>query len=432
MNNLASLTRPAARVALSSIICACSVIAASLTGVVSPRARGGDVVLEWNAIMEQTVLPTDPVLQIRSAVITQLAVFEAVNSIIGDYEPYVDRLQAPAGASPEAAAIAAAHRALVALHPDRAGALDAMRDESLATLPDEPGKAAGIAVGVAAADAMIALRSDDGSDIDVPYLPGTKPGDWQPTPPALAPAVRPGWGRVRPFAVKSSSQFRPGPPPSIHSGRFARAYNEVKETGGVDSADRPPDRTDVARFYAVVVLDLWNPAARQVSIAQARTLSENARIFALLAMAIHDALVSSFEAKYHYNYWRPVTAIRAGDTDGNRATDPDVNFVPLINTPAHPGYPSNHAGIAGAARAVLERAFGEDGHAITLSSPKIPDVVLNYTTFEQIAADIDDARIFGGVHFRFDQESGARQGRRVGHYILRHTLRPVRADDRHD
>jgi hypothetical protein len=394
------------------------------------RAAANDVVLDWNAILEATILPTDPFLQTRTAAITQLAVFDAVNSILGEYAPYGEKIDAPVGASPEAAVIAAAHRVLATLVPEQAATLDALRAQSLATVPDGPGKLDGIAVGVTAADLMLALRVGDGSDANAPYTPGTQPGQWQPTPPAFAPALRPGWGRVLPFAVASSAQFRPKPPPSIHSGVYARAYNEIQEIGGATSGERPEDRTNVARFYAVVLgIDCWNPAARQASVAQRRTLSENARAFALLAMAIHDALISSTEAKFHYQFWRPVTAIRAGATDDNHRTEPDPNFLPLINTPPFPGYPSNHGCIAGAARAVLSHVFGEDGHTITLSSDKIPEVVLNYTAWEQICDDIDDARMFGGIHFRFDQEAGQRQGRRVGEYILRHELRPVRAHD---
>ena len=200
--------------------------------------------------------------------------------------------------------------------------------------------------------------------------------------------------------------------------------------GAVDSSVRPQDRTNVARFYAVVlVLPVWNDAARQASAAQGKTLSENARIFAVLAMAICDGLISSMETKYHYSYWRPVTAIRVGDTDGNAKTDPDPAWLPLVITPPFPSYPSNHASGSGAARAVLDRLYGKDGHDVTLTSPLVPGVVLNYTAWEQITDDIDDARIYGGIHFRFDQEAGARQGRHVAKYILRNHLRPVHEDD---
>lgn len=301
---------------------------------------------------------------------------------------------------------------------------------ALSAIPDGPAKDNGIKVGEIAADIILALRANDGWNAVVPYTPGTRPGDWQPTPPAFAPALLPGWGQVTTFGIKNGAQFRSSPPPAIHTGRYARDYNEVKEVGEVTSTERPQDRTDVARFYASPPVQLFNPAARQVSAAQGKTLSENARIFALLGMAICDGLISSMETKFFYNYWRPVTAIRAGDTDGNRKTDPDPAWLPLIVTPAFPSYPSNHASGSGAAGTVLEHLYGESGHSITLTSPTAPGVVLNYSAWEQITDDIDDARVYGGIHFRFDQDAGNRLGRRVGSYILRNHLRPIHEHDK--
>jgi hypothetical protein len=176
--------------------------------------------------------------------------------------------------------------------------------------------------------------------------------------------------------------------------------------GRIDSPFRPQDRTDVARFYAVTTpVVAWNEAARQASAAQGKSLSENARIFALLSMAICDASIATFDTKYHYSFWRPVTAIRAGDLDGNRRTVADPDWIPLISTPAFPGYASGHASLSGAAREVLEQAFGEDGHTITLANPALPDIVLEYGAWKEITDDIDDARVYGDIHFRFDQEA---------------------------
>jgi hypothetical protein len=344
--------------------------------------------------------------------------------------PYLRCIAAPPWASPDAAAVAAAHRALRALHPASAPALDTLRAQSLSAIPDGPAKDHGIAVGETAADAMVLLRANDGSGAIVDYTPGTDPGDWQTTPPAFLKALLPGWGQVTPFGIECGSQFRANPPPGIHTGKFAHDYNEVKAVGAVNSTVRPPDRTDVARFYAVVLgVQLWNETARQASAAQGKTLAENARDFALLAMALGDGNISVFETKYHYNYWRPVTAIRAGGTDGNKKTYPDPTWLPLIITPPHPSYPSGHASSSYAARQVLERVYGKDGQFITLTSPLVPGVVLNYTAWEQITDDVDDARIYGGIHYRFDQEAGARQGRHVGRYILRNHLRPVHQHD---
>lgn len=393
----------------------------------SAGTADADAVTDWNEIMEMTSAPSGPFSQSRSAAIMHLAVFEAVNAIVGDYEPYLGTVDAPPWASAEAAAVAAAHRALVALYPANAPTLDASRAASLASIPDGPAKEAGIAAGEDAAFAMLLLRADDGSGEAgmVPHTPGTGPGDWQPTPPAFVPALVPGWGQVDTFGIEDGAQFRSSPPPAIHTGIYAKDYNEVKTVGDVVTPFRPQDRTDVARFYAAVLaLPVWDAAARQASAAQGKTLAENARIFALIAMAIGDGLISSFETKYHYGYWRPVTAIRAGHLDGNRKTVADPTWLPLIVTPPFPSYPSAHATASYSARAVLEHTFGKRGHDVTLTSPLVPGVVLHYTAWEQITDDIDDARIFGGIHYRFDQEAGARQGRHVGRYILRNHLRP--------
>jgi hypothetical protein len=230
----------------------------------------------------------------------------------------------------------------------------------------------------------------------------------------------PGWGQVATFGIEHGAQFRSRPPPALHTGRYARDYDDVKAVGGVASTVRPQDRTDVARFYGVVnSARVFNEAARQASAAQGKTLAENARIFALLNMALADGLISSMESTF-----------RAGGTDGNRQTESDPTFLPLVVTPPYPSYPSNYASAANAARVVLEAAYGEDGHAITLASgsPAV-DVTLRYNSFARMTEDINDARVYGGIHFRFDQDAGSRMGRRVGSYVLRHHLRPVRGDD---
>lgn len=392
-----------------------------------------DAVTDWNAIMQVTVAPSNGIVQGRSAAMVQIAVFEAVNAIVGGYRPYLGTITAPQGASAEAAAIAAAHRTLVLLYPSAVASLDTAEALSLSVIPDGQAKTDGIAVGEAAATAILALRANDGSNLIVGYTPGTDPGDWQPTPPAYLPALLPGWGQVTTFGIKSGMQFRSAPPPVLRGGgRYARDYNEVKLVGDVNSTVRPQDRTDVALFYIIPAVQVYNLAARQVSAAQGKTLSQNAQNFALLNMAICDGLISSFETKYFYNRWRPVTAIRLGGTDDNPRTDPDANWLPLIATPPFPSYPSAHASAGGAARRVLEYVYGKSGFSVVLTSPTAPGVVLTYTAWEQITDDIDDARIFGGIHFRYDQEAGGEQGRKVGSYVLDHNLRPVNSRRSHD
>jgi hypothetical protein len=387
-----------------------------------------DAVTDWNAIMQTTVAASNGFVQARSNAIVELAVFEAVNAITGKYQPYFGTISAPAGASADAAAIAAAHRTLVSLYPGSAASLDAAEAVSLSAIPNGQPKTDGIAVGEAAANAILAIRSNDGSGSIVPYTPGTGPGVWQPTPPAFAPALLPGWGQVTTFGISNGAQFRSPPPPVLGSGDYARNYEEVKLFGDVNSAMRPQDRTDVARFYIIPAVQVYNPAARQVSAAQGKTLSQNAHDFALLGMAMCDGLISSMETKYFYNRWRPVTAIRAGDTDGNPKTEPDTAWLPLIATPPFPSYPSAHASAGGAARRILERIYNKDGFQVTLTSPTAPGVTLHYTAWSQITDDIDDARVFGGIHFRNDQEAGGRQGWQVGSFILETQLLPLSQD----
>lgn len=398
------------------------VAAVLLTGPSSVRA---DVVLEWNAIMQAAVATQNPFAQARFAAITQIAVFEAVNAVTPEYEPYLGTIEAPAGASAEAAAVAAAYRVLKTYFPSNF-TLDTARDASLATIPDSMAKADGIAAGEAAAAAIIARRSADGSTPPQSYAPQSSlPGEWQLTA-GCAGGILFHWQNVTPFALESSAQFRSDPPPALDSTRYVKDYEEVRTVGSMDSLLRPQDRADVARFYAAVLaVATWNQAARQVAADRGASLVENARAFALLNIAISDALVSVMETKYHYRYWRPSTAITAVD-DGNPRTLPDPTFVPFVMTPCFPSYPSAHASASYAAAEVARRLFGAGGHTITLDSAAVPGIVLPYTTFHDITRDIDDARVYGGIHFRFDQEAGETQGREIGTYVAKHLLRRLR------
>jgi hypothetical protein len=399
--------------------------------VLSASAAQADVVTEWNEITQNTVVARpDPWVQGRTGAIAQLAVFEAVNSITGDYQPYLQAIPAPREASPEAAAVSAAHRVLITLIPERAAELDARLSASLSTIAEGAAKSNGIAVGHAAADAILATRANDGTDTVVPYTPGSEPGDWQPTPPDLIPAFRPGLGRVTPFAIRSGKQFRVDPPPALHSNRYRIAYQEVKRLGELNSKERTQHQTDIARYYHVTDAQiLWNIAARQVAEARGSSLSENARAFALLAISMMDAAIACFDTKYAYNLWRPVTAIRAADRDGNPGTRPDPNWQPLVDTPPFPAYVSGHGSIGAAARRALEHLFGAGGHSIALSSPALPGVKLHYTSWKQITDDIADARVYGGVHWRFDQDQADEQGRRVGEHVVERQLLPRGRED---
>lgn len=401
-------------------------------------AASADVVLDWNAIAVNTAVVNkqNPFAQARYAAIVQLAVFEAVNSITHHYQPYLGTITAQPDASPDAAAVEAAYQVLNAYFPASQGTLYAAYLSSMGAIPNGQSKLDGIAAGDAAAAAMIALRSNDGSSppqFDIPGPPA--PGVWQATPSCpvvngIASGIAFQWQKVTPFGIASASDYLLDPPPALASNEYAKAYNEVMTVGGVNSTERPPDRANVALFYAASSpTQVFNQAAEQAAAAQGRSLSENARALALINMAMSDSLVASFFNKYYYNFWRPETAIHGGDSDGNPNTAGDPNWAPFIVTPCFPSYPSNHGSAANGAAEVMRHLYGDDGLSITLTNPAVPSIVLQYTSFKQITADIADARVYGGIHFRTDQDAGARLGKAVGKTVYKNNLRPVHEDD---
>jgi hypothetical protein len=279
---------------------------------------------------------------------------------------------------------------------------------------------------------MIAARANDGSAPSQFFLPSSsQPGMWQLTAGCTAAGgAFFQWRDVTPFGIRTASQFRLGPPPELTSARYAVAFNEVKSVGATNSTQRPQDRTDVARFYAVTSpVMVFNDAARQLSIAQGKSLSENAHDLALINMAISDGAVATFDTKYHYKFWRPETAIQNAGSDGNDATQPDATFTPLITAPCFPGYPSAHATLSNAAREVMEQLYAGGQLSITLRNSAVAGVTLKYTSLSQITDDIDDARVYGGIHFRFDQDAGSRLGRDIATFIYKHNLRSVNDPD---
>ena len=407
-------------------------LTASIT--LAPAAVRADVVLDWNIIALKTTATAsfNPPLEARNLAIVHAAIFDAVNSITREFHPYAVRLRAPDWASPEAAAVAAAHAALVQLYPEQQSTLDAAYNASLDLIPDGPAKTIGVAVGTGVALRIFTLRASDGAAaaIVARYTPGDRPGDWNPTPPAFLPALDPGWGGVRPFFLRSGSQFRPGPPPALAGRRYARDFEEIKAIGSSDSVSRTQDQTDLARFWISTAPQNWNPVARQAAIAQGLTLSENARAFALLNLAGADAFIAAWDAKFTYSQWRPLTAIRAADTDGNAATDADPQWTPLLVTPRFPDYIAGHTTYAGAAQKVLEHVFGaEPGVTITLTSATAPGVVETYTAFKDIADGVVDARVWGGIHWRTSSVRGRTVGEAIGRYAVHHFLRARDDDD---
>lgn len=394
-----------------------------------PAMANADVVQDWNRIMLDTVSGQNAFAQARFAAITQVAVFESVNAIARRYTPYLGTISAPPGSSAEAAAIAAAHTVLKNYFPAAAANLDTQRANSLASIPDGPPKFNGIAVGEAAAAAMIAARMNDGAAPAQFYLPvSSDPGQWQTTPSCpAAGGILFQWQNVTPFAVRNSRQFRSDPPPSLASIRYEKSYNEVKLVGDVNSTARSPHLSSVATFFSMVsAIVAFNSVANQLAVEEGTSLPENARTLALINMAMTDALFTVMETKYHYMRWRPETAIREGDLDGNSRTDPDPAYKPFIVTPCFPSYPSAHASASYSAREILARTFSNRPHTITLSTPAMPGFVLQYNSLSEITDDIDDARVYGGIHFRYDQEEGGVQGTDIGRYVYKQELRCVR------
>ena len=391
-----------------------------------PARAKADVVLEWNAIALSTIAAPNPFAQSRFLAITQLAIFEAVNAVTGDYAGYLDPpVVASAGASAEAAAVAAAHAVLVKYFPASAATLDAKRALSLAAIPDGAAKDAGIAAGLAAAQAITAQRANDGAANAAFYMPAsTLAGVWQLTPSCnpLLGGVLFHWGQVTPLSLPAAAGFVLDPPPSLDSNEYVKDYNEVKRVGGVNSTARSQDRTDNALFYAASSPGfVLNTAARQLAAGRGDPLSKNAWALALLNMSINDSLIVSFATKYAHVYWRPETAIQT-DIDGNDKTAPDPSFRPLIVTPCFPSYPSNHASGTNGGLEILRRVYGAAGHHLTITNAAL-GMTREYSSLEQLADDVDDARIHGGIHFRFDQAAGNRLGRAVATYVYKHTLR---------
>jgi hypothetical protein len=410
-----------------------------LAGATALPAIGGGsdtMVLRWNLIAVQAIGAAPPFPATRAMATVQLAVFEAVNAITHRYQPYLGTVGAPEGASSDASVVTSAHDTLLWLFPAQQNFLDSARDASLAAIRDGKAKDDGIAVGRAAAMAMIANRTNDGSQTPMFYTPiTTVPYEWQATPGcANAPANGRGlffhWQFVKPFGVESATQFRAEAPPNIAGGKYAKDLNEIAAVGSTDSTLRTSHEADVARFYAVQPPHRgWNLVARQLASLRSDEITRTARTLAILNMSLADGHITVFETKYHYRGWRPETAIHRADEDGNDKTAADRGWRPYIVTPCFPGYPSAHAIGGGAGRTILWRAYGRKDHDITMVDDAIPDVVLRYTDLVDITDDVTIARVFGGIHFRVDQDVGDRMGTEVARYNDDHWLLAVDSED---
>lgn len=383
-----------------------------------------DMVTQWNDIVLEAIRVdrTAPPRASRILAIVHTSVYDAVNAIDRTHKPYAVDVPALPGTSAEAAVAAAAHRALVALFPAQTVTFDTQFTASLATITDGSAENNGVALGNLVADKMLALRANDGANAVVTYTPGSGPGVWIPTPPAFAASLLPQWPAVTPFAMTTGSQFTPHDLPSLTSAEYTTDFNEVKELGSATSATRTADQTAIASFWANGAGTSSPPGhlnrmAQAAADAQDNTLSQNARLFAVLNVAMADAAIMAWDAKYDTNCWRPVTAIRAADTDGNPGTTQDLGWTPLLVTPPFSTYVSGHSSFSGAAAAVLKSFFGRDNIAFTLESEDATVASRSFASFSAAAQESADSRLYGGIHFRFDNEDGLVAGTKLGAFV---------------
>ncbi len=381
-----------------------------------------DVVTDWNNAALDAIRAdrTAPPIASRSLAILHASIYDAVNGIARTYEPYLVQSAVQASASREAAASAAAHEVLVNLFPASASTFDALHAAILATIPDGTHKANGIVWGEFVANQILTARADDGWDAVVQPPGGSGPGVWVPTPPAFLPYLLPQWGFVVPFGMSSSSQFRPPGPPSLDSERYAADYEEVKELGAAVGSTRTEEQTEIALFWAdgagtETPPGHWNSIAQIIAAAQGNTLEENARLLALLNIAMADAAICAWDAKYTFDFWRPVTAIAF--------VEPELNWMSFIVTPPFPDYVSGHSTFSAAAATVLPLFYGTEDLPFTTGSDFLPGVYRSFATCFDAAEEAALSRIYGGIHFRSASEDGLQAGISIGQWTFTHYLR---------
>jgi hypothetical protein len=389
--------------------------------MVAATARA-DAVTDWNSRANDIVVAGGlgaPAAN-RALAITQVAVFDAVNAITRHYASTGRAaLNAAPGASVDAAVAAAAHVVLRSLLPQQQSSIDAAFQAAVELLPADVSRLNGVEVGEKAAAAALALRSGDGASAPNDYVPFTAPGVYVPT---SAPAV-PHWGRRMPWVLTAGNQFRPGAPPALSSERWARDYNEVKAMGSKTSTQRSAEQTEIARFWEATQPVIYYPLARAVATQPGRDVTQNARLLAAVGMAIDDALIAVFDAKYNFNFWRPVTAIRNGDKDSNDATERDPAWTPFIDTPLHPEYPCAHCIVSGALGAVLQAEIGGGPvPRLATTSPTAPGVTRSWASIADFTQEVANARIYDGVHYRNSTEVGTAMGRRIGAMVATKVL----------
>ena len=379
-----------------------------------------DVVTDWNMIsLAATAVPTNSILQSRVLAIVHGAIYDTVRAVSQQGRAYAVDVKAPAGTSVEAAVAAAAHGVLFQLAPAQRPQLDAALNTALSKVAEGQAKSDGIALGAQVAEKSVALRGTDQSTANATFVP--KPGArlYQLTPPLSMAAILPHWGSVTPFIVSNSSGLEWKGPPAITSAAFADDFDEVKSLGARNSTTRTADQTAAAMFWTVQTAVPWHAAARAAAAAKSLAVADNARLFAILSMATADSQIVAFAEKYKNPHWRPITAIRGAGSLGIPALKADTDWEPLLGTPPHPEYPSAHAVFSGAAEAVLTRFFGTDTVNVTVTFPPVFGVSRTYARFSQMAEEVENARVWGGIHFRSADRDGTAIGGRIGEMAMR-------------
>ncbi len=402
-------------------------IAATLA---APAARA-DVVTDWNetALKVTDLAGLPPPSQARVMALVHTAIYDAVNSVDRDHRPYLEISTTTPGARLESAAATAAQVMLAHLFPQQQAMLDLALKTSLGGVPNDTSSSNGAAAGREAADKLFMARQHDGSNVPIPYRGRTGPGAWQPTAPAKAQPALPHWGNVTPFVLTGARQFALAAPPSPDSVAFARDFSEVKRMGGWTTTDRTPEQTAIAIYWAGSEVPPWNAVARAAAADHRNSISDNARLFAVLNLAIADSLIVTFSYKYEYDTWRPITAIQAGDTVASLNLAADRSWRPLLITPPFPEYPSAHCATSGAAATVLRTFFGSDTVNASAIYPPL-GIQRTWKTYTEIVLEVENARVWGGIHFRTADEQGTRLGEEIAGYVMKTSLQPVASQSR--
>jgi hypothetical protein len=408
-----------------------SIEALAVTLISGCLVANADVVTDWNSAALDAIRTnnTPPPVASRNLALLHASIHDAVNGIRRTHQSYFVPCAVSANASPEAAATAAACHVLAALYPSGAGSFDTLRSSILARIPEGRAKDAGTAWGEFVASQILVARNNDGSKAAVSAPSGSGPGFWVPTTPNFAPFLLPQWGFVEPFCMASGAQFRPPPPPALNSAEWAQDFNTTKILGSATSSARTADQTEIALFWAdgagtETPPGHWNTIAQHVAAAQGNSLEQNARLFALLNLAMADAAICAWDAKYTFEWWRPVTAIRYGDTDGNDATAADSNWSPLLATPPFPEHVSGHSTFSGAAATVLALFYGTDDIPFTVGSDFMPGIQRSFSSFSVAASEAGMSRIYGGIHFMTANLDGLRGGANIAEWTVSRFLRP--------